>query len=153
MKMDEITQPQTEKTRAFIRFLLMSAAAWLALGVFYFSSSERDLLAFIQLFVFSFLDLIFLILIFWQLFFASSITSVGPKKRTPKKMLQIMVFVTFKLVCLGFLAITLKRLQNDSQLSMGVIPFGVGFIGFGPLVAGMATLRKKFEKVKNKKVN
>ena len=109
-------------------FLVIAAVLWLALGCVLYLSRPADLIGFIQIFIFTFLDLVFLILIFKTVFFV-------PPTHGGRKM-QILLFVFFKLVCLGFLAITLKRLRNAP---ISVILMGVEFIWIGPLIAGLLT--------------
>ena len=70
--------------------------------------------------------LAFLIILFWQLFF-SPYTGLARK-------VQAFLSFTFKLVCLAFLAITLKRLRNDPHLPVAL---AVLFMGLGPLLSAI----------------
>jgi drug/metabolite transporter (DMT)-like permease len=124
-------QNLTEQSRRFMKYLLVTGLIWWIAGAALHASSIADLIGFTQVFLFIFLDLIFLILIFWRVFF----TPITLSSRVP----QILLFVFFKLVCLGFLAITLKRLRNAP---ISVIMMGVGFLGFGPLIAGWFSQKK-----------
>lgn len=117
------------QSRKFVRVLLVVSLLWFALGIFLNRGNSEDILAFIQIFLFTFLDLIFLLLLFWTLFF----TPKEELKRREKKF-QIFSFGFFKLVCLGFLAITLKRLGNAS---VSAVVMGVGIIWLGPLISGI----------------
>lgn len=110
----------------FVRALVIFAAVWCALGVLVHLGSIADVIGFIQLFLFVFLDLVFLVLIFWRVFFTPS--------EHRGRIVQILIFVFFKLVCLGFLAITLKRLRNAP---LSVIFMGIGFIWIGPVIGGL----------------
>lgn len=127
--------PPTEKlnqhSRRFMGYLLVAALGWALLGGLLHLTRIADLIGFIQIFLFTFLDLIFLILIFWKVFFA-------PPEQSGR-VLQIVIFLFFKLVCLGFLAITLKRLRNAP---LSVIFMGIGFIWIGPLIAGLLSRQK-----------
>ena len=113
------------ESQLFIRCLGLMTLLWLVFGVALTHTDINALNAFFQVFLYTCLDLTFLILLFWKLFFTSS----GQRGRS----LQILFFLTFKLVCLGLLAITLKRLRNApiSGILMGIV-----FIWVGPLVAG-----------------
>ena len=55
------------ESKKFIRALLVISLLWFLLGVVVHANSEVQLVAFIQIFLFSFLDLIFLVLLFWTL--------------------------------------------------------------------------------------
>ena len=79
-----------------------------------------------QVFLFTSLDLIALIVLFWKLFFSRAAKGV--------KKIDLFLWFSFKLVCLAFLAITLKRLTNAP---FAATLLGVAFIGVGPLVAGI----------------
>ena len=122
-------------SRKFVHWIIIAALGWVAMGVVCFHSSIEDLWTFLEAFLFGFLDLVFLILIFWKLFFAPSETAAANRSRAG----QMLLFVFFKLVCLGFLAIILKRLRNAS---LTAVILGVGFIGIGPLIAGVIARRK-----------
>ncbi len=117
------------ESKRFVRVLLIISLLWLLLGVVVHANSEVQLVAFIQIFLFSFLDLIFLVLLFWNLFF------MDPAQKTQRSnKIRILVFGFFKLVCLAFLAITLKRLRNASASSHLM---GVSIIWIGPLISGI----------------
>ena len=120
------------ESQKFLKILGILALAWFGIGLFLCRRSDFDLSAFIQIFLYASLDLVFLILLFWKLFF----TPAPQRGRT----LQVLVFFTFKLVCLGFLAITLKRLRNAS---LTAIIMGVGFVFVGPFLAGVIKINRK----------
>ena len=112
------------ESKVFLRFLSFVCLFWAALNVFLFRNEPESLKKFLQVFWAVLLDLGFLILLFWELFFA-------PK---PVRRFQVFLYFTFKLVCLGFLAITLKRLRNDPPLPAAM---AVLFMGVGPLFSGV----------------
>ena len=112
------------ESKVFLRFLSFACLFWVALNVFLFRNEPESLKKFLQVFWAVLLDLGFLILLFWELFFA-------PK---PVRRFQVFLYFTFKLVCLGFLAITLKRLRNDPPLPAAM---AVLFMGVGPLLSGV----------------
>jgi hypothetical protein len=112
------------ESKVFLRFLSFVCLFWAALNVFLFRNEPESLKKFLQVFWAVLLDLGFLILLFWELFFA-------PK---PVRRFQVFLYFTFKLVCLGFLAITLKRLRNDPPLPAAM---AVLFMGVGPLLSGI----------------
>ena len=112
------------ESKVFLRFLSFVCLFWAALNVFLFRNEPESLKKFLQVFWAVLLDLGFLILLFWELFFA-------PK---PVRRFQVFLYFTFKLVCLGFLAITLKRLRNDPPLPAAM---AVLFMGVGPLLSGV----------------
>lgn len=82
--------------------------------------------AFGQAHFFTSLDLIALIVLFWKIFFSRA-------AKTAKKV-DLFLWFSFKLVCLVFLAITLKRLNNAPFVA---VLLGIGFIGVGPIAAGI----------------
>lgn len=125
--MSEAVLPHESKK--FIKILLAVSLVWFALGVLVHANDEGQLVAFVQIFLFSFLDLVFLMLLFWNLFFMDPAT----KARRANK-IRIMLFGFFKLVCLAFLAITLKRLRNAPT---SVHLMGVSIIWIGPLISGL----------------
>ena len=128
-QIDEIATPQESKK--FVRIFLVVSLIWLIIGVTFQINSPTQIPAFIQIFLFSFLDIVFLMLLFWTLFFTE------PAQRTHRNnKIRILLFGFFKLVCLAFLAITLKRLRNAS-VSTHIM--GVAIIGIGPLIAGVFT--------------
>lgn len=86
--------------------------------------------AFLQVYFFSNLDLVALIVLFWKVFFS--------RAAKPAKKIDLFLWFSFKLVCLAFLAITLKRLNNAP---FAAILLGVGFIGVGPILAGVFSRR------------
>jgi len=102
--------------------------AWIGLGLLLFGWGTPLFSIFLEVFWAVILDLVFLILLFWELFFA----------RGPSRRLQVVIYFTFKLVCLGFLAITLKRLRNDPPLPAAI---AVLFMGVGPLVSAVLARR------------
>jgi hypothetical protein len=125
------------ESKKFIRILLWVSLIWLVLGIVLHWLLQEQVIAFIQIFLFSFLDLCFLLLIFWELFYAKNNDGLHRVNKA-----RILVFLFFKLVCLGFLAITLKRLRNASFITHLM---GVSIIWFGPWVAGL--LMKHFNKI------
>ncbi|MBS1959299.1 MAG: hypothetical protein JST80_07510 [Bdellovibrionales bacterium] len=80
--------------------------------------------AFFQIFFIACLDLLSIIMIVWKLIFSQKVKGW--------KSLDILLWFVFKLVCLAFLAITLKRLTNAP---LAAILLGVGFMGAGPIIA------------------
>lgn len=127
------------ESKKFIKTLIILSLAWLALGILVHFNSPEQVLAFMEIFLFSFLDLIFLILLFWVLFFDNA-----DEKMRRTKLVRIMLFGFFKLVCLAFLAITLKRLRNASSSSQLM---GISIIWIGPILSGVYL--KSFSKFKN----
>jgi len=127
MLVDEFALPQESKK--FVQLLLKVALVWFGIGALALIRSPDQIIVFTQIFLFSFLDLIFLLLLFWCLFF----TQRELRMQRGNK-IRIMVFSFFKLVCLAFLAITLKRLRNASVLTLVM---GVGIIWIGPLISGV----------------
>jgi L-asparagine transporter-like permease len=117
------------ESKKFVQILGKVALAWYAFGVITHIGAPDQILVFTQIFLFSFLDVVFLVLLFWTIFF----TPEELKTQRSTK-IRIMVFSFFKLVCLGFLAITLKRLRNASVLTLVM---GVCFIWIGPLISGV----------------
>jgi L-asparagine transporter-like permease len=128
-----------QESKKFINVLIWVSLVWFGLGFLVHFQSTEQVLAFTQIFLFSFLDLIFLILLFWNLFF----NNADEKKRRTKA-IRIMLFGFFKLVCLAFLAITLKRLRNASSSAQLM---GVSIIWIGPIISGVYL--KNFSKFKN----
>lgn len=127
------------ESKKFVRILLAVSLIWFSMGILIHRSDLGQIVAFIQIFLFSFLDLVFLLLLFWNLFF------IAPQLKTQRtNKIRIMVFGFFKLVCLAFLAITLKRLRNAS---VSTHLMGVSIIWIGPLISGL--LMKYFPKLKN----
>jgi len=125
--MEEVNQPV--QSRRFVRIFLSVSAAWLLLGVLANTGSTEQAFAFIQIFLFSFFDVVFLTLLFWFLFF------LKPEQKALRvNKLRIALFGFFKLVCLGFLAITLKRLRN-APASTHLM--GTSIIWIGPLISGI----------------
>jgi drug/metabolite transporter (DMT)-like permease len=118
------------ESKIFLKILTLLGSLWVFLASFAMRGDPQGLNAFFQSFTAVAFDLLFLILLFWKLFFTP--------KSNPMRKFQIFVYFTFKLVCLGFLAITLKRLKNDPHLPVG---FAVLFMGVGPLVAGVLAKR------------
>lgn len=127
------------ESKKFIKTLLLVSLIWFGIGLLVHLRSTEQVLAFTQIFLFSFLDLFFLILLFWTLFFDNA----GILKRRTKA-IRIMLFGFFKLVCLAFLAITLKRLRNASSSAQLI---GVSIIWVGPILSGVYL--KNFSKFKN----
>jgi len=135
--MDQVALPQ--ESRKFIKIFLIVSLIWFVFGSIIHSSDQGQLVAFIQIFLFSFLDLIFLILLFWNIFF------IIPEIRGRRSnKIRLMFFGFFKLVCLALLAITLKRLRNASASAHLM---GVSIIWVGPLISGVCL--KYFPSFKN----
>jgi len=116
------------ESKAFLRVLVWTSIAWLFLAWILLINQLGAFSVFLRVYWAVLLDLSFLILLFWELFF-------GPK---PVRKTRAFVYFTFKLVCLGFLAITLKRLRNDPPLPAA---FAVVFMGVGPLLAAVIAKR------------
>jgi hypothetical protein len=114
------------ESKVFLRFLILTGLAWIVLAAGLFGWRGPEFQSFISVFWMVALDLGVLIFLFWQLFFSASHGFI-------RKLRVVMAF-TFKLVCLAFLAITLKRLRNDPDLP---VVFAVLFMGAGPLVAAV----------------
>jgi hypothetical protein len=115
-----------EKSKLFLRILSGVAFFWLVSGLGWFSSSPVARAVFLKVFLLTLADLLFLVLLFWTLFF--------PPPTLRSKAVRAVIFLTFKLVCLGFLAITLKRLRNAPDQA---VLFGIGFMGIGPLISAV----------------
>ena len=115
-----------ELGKHFIVSLLCFSLFWYVCGMSYTYFQGFSLIPFSEIFFLTFMDLAFLILIFWNLFYSN--VNIGIKR------LQFLFFLFFKLVCLAFLAIILKRLK-DAPFSS--IALGIAFMGFGPLIAGV----------------
>lgn len=119
---------QTEESLRFVRIFSVVSILWAIVGVAIHYPSIDHVLAFIQIFLFSFLDLAFLILLFWFVFF------LKPEQKALRvNKVRIALFGFFKLVCLGFLAITLKRLRNAPTTTHLM---GISIIWMGPLISG-----------------
>jgi Na+/pantothenate symporter len=122
-----------EWSRRFVQRLNWIGVFWFGMGAILTCKNPEAMSAFFQVFFFTVLDLVFLVLIGWALFFAQ-IT-----RRT--KAVRAMFFFTFKLVSLGLLAITLKRLRNAPTYAEIL---GVLFLCIGPLLAGvLSRIRNK----------
>ena len=121
-----------EESRKFIQNLCFVSMLWLGIGVISTRLDPIAMSAFFQVYFVTALDLVFLILLFWNLFFAD--------KTRSSKGLQSLIFFTFKLVCLGLLAITLKRLRNAPTYALVL---GVLFIWVGPMLAGILSRIQK----------
>ncbi len=115
---------KTTESKVFLRFLAFSGALWIGVALTGWGSEGPAIRAFFSAFRVVLLDLVFLILLFWQLFFGNRAGNRWKVRAT--------LFFTFKLVCLAFLAITLKRLRNDPELP---VVFALLFMGAGPLLA------------------
>ena len=124
--MNEVSPKEFFKALAFIGLV------WLGGGTLYFWGESENLMNFVQLFVLTALDLVFLILIVVYL--------LESRQANTQNRLKILSYVTFKLVCLGFLAIKLKRLQS---VPVGVLMLGIGFIGVGPGIAALFARNKR----------
>ena len=127
---------EKNESRRFVRTFLLIAFIWFLGGYFYSRGAVNEQLAFTQIFIFSFLDIAFLMIVFFRLFFLQD-------QRGAQKLLTF-VFFFFKLVCLAFLAITLKRFRNASVLLQ---IYGVSVVWAAPLLA--AVWVKYFPRSKN----
>jgi hypothetical protein len=112
------------ESKAFLRFLGLTVLLWAVVFILIFRNEPGSLHVFLQVYWVVLLDLAFLILLFRELFF-------GPK---PARKFQVFLYFTFKLVCLGFLAITLKRLRNEPPLPAAM---AVLFMGAGPVISAV----------------
>jgi hypothetical protein len=119
-----------EQSRRFFKFLMYFAIVWLFFGMILHRTSEEAEAAFLEVYLFALLDLIFLLLIFWKAFFSVATTPSAQRMRS----IQISLFIVFKLVCLGLLVITLKRFRNAPFSSLLM---GVAFTWVGPMTAGV----------------
>jgi len=118
----------SEESLRFVRIFAVVSLVWFLIGIAVHYSSQEQVLAFIQIFLFSLLDLVFLILLFWFLFF------LKPEQKALRvNKVRILLFGFFKLVCLGFLAITLKRLRNAPATTHLM---GISIMWIGPLISG-----------------
>jgi hypothetical protein len=122
-----------KESKAFLRILGWIAVLWGLLGALLFGKQPSGLRVFLQVYQAVLLDLSCLILLFWELFFRAN----------PVRKLRVAFYFTFKLVCLGFLAITLKRLRNEPPFPAAV---AVLFMGLGPILS--AVWLKRLEKTK-----
>ena len=80
------------ESKKFLKILSWLGFTWVTAGMVIFRSEPSQFVAFLQIFLYASLDLVFLILLFWTLFF------MDPARRSKK--FQIVIFLTFKLVCL-----------------------------------------------------
>ncbi|NDG84695.1 MAG: hypothetical protein EBX52_06610 [Proteobacteria bacterium] len=115
-----------EESKIFLRFLVLTGFAWIALAGALFGWNGSEFRSFLAAFWMVVLDLGVLIFLFWQLFFSSHQGLV--------RKMRVMIAFTFKLVCLAFLAITLKRLRNDPHFPVAL---AVLFMGAGPLLSAI----------------
>ena len=120
------------QSKLFFKILAFLALIWGAAGAWFTRTNATDFSAYFQIYLLSLLDLSLLILIAWLLFYVKMTKSI--------KTIQIFILFTFKLVCLFFLAITLKRLRNASGVSLIL---GAGFVGIGPLISSLLVSRFK----------
>ena len=134
--------PSPIESKKFVRICLWVGIVWFCLGFSYAYLSDDHVFAFIQIFLFSALDLVFIGLIFWELFFPKA-----DKNNQQNRKIRIMIFAFFKLVCLGFLAITLKRLRNASVVTQVM---GVSTIWIPPIISGL--ILSRLNSSKNNKV-
>ena len=119
-----------EQSKKFLNILLLVSLTWLLMGTGIYWNQPEGRSAFYQVFLLTLLDLLFLVFLFWRLFFTP------PEQRG--RNLQVVIFLTFKLVCLGFLAITLKRLRNAPDAAALL---GIGFMAVGPIVSAVISRR------------
>ena len=127
-----------KESKVFLKNLVGFAVLWWCLARLVFQNSPESIHAFAEAYAATLLDLGFLILLFWKVFF----TPAGSRFRG----VQLFISFTFKLVCLGFLAITLKRLRNDPPLP---VVMAVLFVAIGPLASAVVSRRRlKLEKGK-----
>ena len=101
---------------------------WILGGFFYFRDNTEDRHAFLMVNLTTLLDLFAFVVLFWVIFFKDLKQGLNR--------IIFMLLLTFKLVCLGVLAIVLKRLENNSALAAGA---GIGIMGVGPILAGVLT--------------
>jgi Ca2+/Na+ antiporter len=130
----EISVPESQgaidRGGLFLGILFGLALVWGLLGCVILGSPSESAatMDFLKVYLFSTLDLSVLIVLMWKLFFSRRSSALWK--------VDLFFWFVFKLVCWGFLAITLKRLTNASG---AVLLFGVGFVGVGPVVAGVLT--------------
>jgi hypothetical protein len=127
-----------KESKIFLTFLWVSALLWALIGAWLFGPDPAAQRAYFRVFQWIILDLGALIFMFWRVFFAVN--------RNAFWKFQIMVSFTFKLVCLGFLAITLKELRNEPHLPA---ISGVLFLVVGPLVSAIAA--RVYGEIKDRK--
>ena len=119
-----------KESKVFLKVLALMGLFWVLGAGAVLGLRTPEMNSFLSAYLWVTLDLGFLILLFWNLFFSPY--------RGIVRNLQVFFAFTFKLVCLGFLAITLKRLRNDPQLP---VVFAVLFMGFGPLLSAVVAKR------------
>lgn len=126
-----------KESKNFLTVLAGSALLWCIGALWVWAEDPAARTAFLRVFQWVLLDLAFLIFLFWRLFFA-------PVRGVLWKV-QVAVSFTFKLVCIGFLAITLKELRNEPHLPAVA---GILFLAVGPLVS--ATAVRAFRAIKDR---
>jgi hypothetical protein len=121
-----------EFSRNFVQKLSFLAVLWLALGMYFTHADDQAFSAFLKVYFVILLDLVFLILLFWSLFFPN------PARRGGR--VRALIFFTFKLACLGLFAITLKRVRSAPTYAVVI---GLLFIAVGPMLAGVLSQIQK----------
>lgn len=121
--------------RRFFLTLGLGAMIWTGLCIIFYWGKDLELIRFLCLFGLSLTDLAALLAMAWILFYSKMTKSVNT--------LILFILFTFKLVCLGFLAITLKRLGNATGTDLVL---GVGFVGVGPLFSAFFAKDKQHGK-------
>ena len=116
------------QSKTFLKVLATLAMIWILGGFFYFKADTIDQRAFLEVNLFTLLDLFAFVLMFWVIFFKDLKQGINR--------LIFILLLTFKLVCLALLAIVLKRLENKSALAAGA---GIGIMGAGPILAALFT--------------
>jgi hypothetical protein len=116
-----------KESKGFLIFLGLTALLWALGGAAVWGQNPEARGVFFRVFFWVLLDLGFLVFFFWRLFFAPV--------RSLLWRFQVGTSFTLKLVCLGFLAITLKELRNDPHLPAVA---GILFLCVGPLVSALA---------------
>jgi hypothetical protein len=118
---------KTERGALFIKSLIISGVFWFVSSWILLKVSQTTGVtsAFYKSFLISTLDLVVLITLMWKVIFS--------QRSGLARKIDLLFWFVFKLVCWWFLAITLKRLTNATGLELFL---GVGFVGFGPVVAG-----------------
>lgn len=116
-----------KESKVFLIFMGFTALLWALVGAALWRDDPLARMSFFRVFSWVLLDLGFLIFLFWRLFFAPG--------RSLLWRFQVGTSFTLKLVCLWFLAITLKELRNDPHLP---VLAGILFLWAGPLVSAVA---------------
>ncbi len=115
------------ESNGFLTALALVAGFWVLGGAYLWGDDPGARNVFFRVFLWIALDLFFLVWLFWQLFFSQN--------RDLLWKVRVGVSFTFKLVCLGFLAITLKESRNEPHIPAVA---GVLFLVVGPLMSALA---------------